>query len=119
MASGYKGSQDYHGASRAKVVENTSDGTDYSCTKDDEVVVADTTSSTQTITLPDVSNVQTGKVVEVVDGGGNAGTNNVTVTQEGSENINGGATDVTVSTNYAREVFVWNGTQWLNSAAAP
>jgi len=115
----YKGSKNYHGPSRAKVTSSTGDGNDYAADKDDQVIFANTNDSVLTVTLPDTSEIQTGHTVEVVDEGGNAGTNNITVTQNGSENINGAATDTTVSTNYAREVYVWNGTQWLNSAAAP
>jgi len=68
-----------------------------------------------TVTLPDTGNVQTGHQVEVVDEGGNAATNNITVTQNSanSPNINDASSDQTLSTNYGKLTFTWTGSQWI------
>jgi len=116
----YQGSKNYHGPSRAKIASATGDGNDYTADADDQVVVGDTTSSTQTITLPAVADIQTGAKVEIHDGGGNAGTNNITVTANSNDaNINGSDQDITISTNYARHVFTYTGSEWLTQSSAP
>ena len=116
----YQGSKNYHGPSRAKVASATGDGNDYTATSDDQVVVGDTNDSVQTVTLPDTTEIQAGKTVEVHDGGGNAGTNNITVTANADDvNINGAVQDITISTNYAVHYFTYTGTEWLNQSSSP
>ena len=116
----YQGSKNYHGPSRAKVASATGDGNDYTASKDDQVVVRDTNDSIQTITLPAVSDIQAGKTVEVHDGGGNAGTNNITVTANSDDaNINGADQDITISTNYAVHYFTYTGSEWLTQNSVP
>lgn len=48
----------------------------------------------------------------VVDVGGNAYTNNITIHRNGSESINGIASDVVLNTNNGSWGFVSNGTNW-------
>lgn len=56
--------------------------------------------------------VTLGKTFVIKDVGGLAGTNNITITTEGSETINGAATLV-INTNYASVLIYSNGTNWL------
>lgn len=56
------------------------------------------TSSTVTVTLPAAATL--GDEIRIIDGTGNAGTNNITIARNG-HNIQGAASDLTISTNRA------------------
>jgi len=104
---GYKGSGRYHGPSRDAITEATGDGNDTTVDEDAEVVFADTTSSALTVTLPEAAE-RDGHRVTVVDAGGNAGTNNVTVSAGSGNDVNGGDQDLTITTNYGATTLVWS-----------
>lgn len=53
----------------------------------------------------------TGRIFAIVDGRGDAGTNNITIDGNGAETINGAATHV-IDENYGGVIVAWNGTQW-------
>lgn len=77
----------------------TGDGSDYTVKDNDYMVGADTNDSALTVTIPSSVIAQEGRVIIVNDEGGNAGTNNITVATEGSENIDGSSSG-SISTNY-------------------
>lgn len=54
---------------------------------------------------------QAGKIFVVKDAGGNAGTNAITITTEGSETIDGAAS-IQITTDYAAVTLRSNGTNW-------
>jgi len=105
---GFKGAKDAHGQSRDKITEAASDGSDLTINEDTEVVFGDTTSSAQTITIPEGAEVD-GKVVTVVDSGGNAGTNAISVSAASGSNVNGSDQDISLSTNYGDAVAYYDG----------
>ena len=74
----------------------------------DDIVWVDTSSSAITITLPAPT---AGKIITIRDSAGNAGTNNVTINDNGTELINGVGTQ-TISTNYGVLRVCSNGTTW-------
>jgi hypothetical protein len=53
----------------------------------------------------------TGRMFAIVDGTGDAATNNITIDGNGAETINGSATYV-INENYGGVIIAWNGTQW-------
>lgn len=63
----------------------------------------------------DLKTAQTtsGRVITIKDAGGLAGTNNITITTEGSQLIDGAATKV-ISTNYGSVTLYCNGTNWFS-----
>lgn len=70
------------------------DATTYTATQDDDVIaVVHTATAGVTITLPEISTLQGSKVMKlvVVDEGGNAEVNNITITPSGSDTISGQA----------------------------
>jgi len=73
-------------------------------TSGEEVLLVDSSGGAVTITLAS-ADLSTGNVVTVVDVGGGAESNPITVDTEGSENIDGG-TSITVDTNYGATVVV-------------
>ena len=76
---------------------------------DGDNIFCDCSTGAITITLP--SSPSIGNQVKIVDGDGNAGTNNITVGQ-GGEPIQGAASDLTISTNNAGISLVYyDGTQ--------
>jgi hypothetical protein len=75
----------------------------YSATAGQRLMV-DTTSSAVTVTLP--SAAAFGDEIQIVDGGGNAGTNNITISRNGN-NIGGSASDLTLNTNDATRTLVY------------
>lgn len=109
---GYKGSSKYHGPSRDLVVSETGNGNDYTTDEDDQLVLADTNDSTLTVTLA-TAQLRAGATVTVLDEGANAATNNITVSAEGGEDINGSDQDLTISTNRNGIRFQSDGDQWL------
>jgi len=111
----YKGSSNHHGPSRDKITENTGNGNDLTVSEDVEVVYADTNDSTLTVTIPESEEVD-GRTVTVVDRGGNAATNAVTVTAASGNDVDGSDQDLTLSTNYGSLVLTWSGdeTGWFS-----
>jgi hypothetical protein len=67
-------------------------------------------SGTYTMTLPDPS---TSTYVRIKDSGFNANTNNITVARNGSENIEGAASNFTMDSDGEAAVFVSDGTNWF------
>lgn len=74
-----------------------------------------TASAGFTATLPAAASVSTGFTITFIDVGGSQTTNNLTISGNGS-NINfmglGAAATLTVDTNYAAIILVWDGTVW-------
>lgn len=66
------------------------------------------TAGSITITLPAVANLLVGDTVQIIDVGGNAGTNNITVARNGA-NIQGAASDLTIDINNTAPVLVYSG----------
>jgi hypothetical protein len=64
----------------------------------------------QTITLPSGTD---GRVVRIIDGAGNASTNNITIARAGSDTILG-ATSYVLNNNYGAVAFIYNAatTDW-------
>lgn len=58
------------------------------------------------------ASVASGRVIHIKDAGGNASANNITITTEGAETIDGSAT-YTLSTDYESVSFYSNGTNWF------
>jgi len=110
----YKGSSNHHGPSRDKITENTGNGNDLTVSEDVEVVYADTNGSTLTVTIPQ-SEEADGRVVTVVDRGGNAATNAITVSAGSGNDVNGSDQDLTLSTNYGALTLRYNGdnSEWV------
>jgi len=79
-------------------------------------VFADTNDSTLTVTIPSSEEVD-GRRVAVVDRGGNAGTNAITVSAGSGNNVNGSDQDITITTNYGRldAVFNADNNEWVVS----
>jgi hypothetical protein len=82
--------------------------TSYSATNDDLVIAVTDTSAPRTITIPSSSIKFTDRVFKIYDESGLSGTNNITISTEGSETINGSAT-YTIATNYGYVHFISNG----------
>jgi len=88
------------------------DNTDspYTVLSSDYYMSCDVSGGTLTIDLPDAPT--TGKVYIVKDAGGDANTNNITVTTSGGIVTIDGATARVISTDYAALQFVFNGTSY-------
>lgn len=71
-----------------------------------------TNSAARTYNLPAISAVPAGVPVVVVDGYGNAATNNITINRAGSDTFRGGATSLVISTNYGLNEIWHDGTNW-------
>ena len=73
--------------------------------------MCDCSSGAITITLPASPTI--GMQVKVIDGDGNAGTNNITI-DGGAEKVQGDAADMTISTNSAGVALVYydSGNGW-------
>jgi len=93
-------------------VDNTADS-DYTIDEFDYIVTADTNNSALTITLAS-SEAEEGRFIIVKDVGGNALNNNITISTEGSEKIDGSTSDITISSNYGKYyLFVYNGNWFI------
>jgi hypothetical protein len=103
----YKGSSRFHGPSRDAITEATGDGNDTTVDEDAEVVLADTTSSALTVTLPEAAE-RDGHAVTVVDAGGNAGTNSITVSAGSGNDVDGSDQDLTITSNFGELTLVWS-----------
>ena len=66
---------------------------------------------TVTITLP-TAEVRAGRIFTVKDESGAAATNSITIATEGSETIDGSATD-TISNNYGSKIYYSDGSNWF------
>jgi len=77
---------------------------------DGKTYLTDTTGGAVTITLPTPEN---NGFVSVVDSGGDANNNNITVARNGSESIQGVAADYVIDSNRASLNFVSDGTNWF------
>lgn len=86
----------------------TAAGTYAVLTTDCVVIINKTVGAATTVNLS--STLQTGRVVIVKDGKGDANANNITVAGNG-KNIDGAAT-ATINTNYGVGRYIYNGTQW-------
>lgn len=82
-----------------------------------DYIINSTRSSTgtQSVVLPNPT-TNAGQIFIVKDAGGNAGTNNITVSVSGGANIDGAATDV-MSSNYASQAYYSNGTTYSKGSA--
>ena len=78
----------------------------------DYMIGVTTAGATVTITLSTAS-VRNGQTYVIIDEGGNAGTNNITIATEGSETIDGGGT-ATISANYGATRVVSDGSNWFS-----
>lgn len=82
-------------------------------TGDDYIVMVDTTSSAITVTLPTVdseNSLTVGRVIHVIDVGGNANQNNITITS--SSDISG-ESSVVISQNYNSISIVSSTSAWF------
>ena len=70
-----------------------------------------------TITLP-TAQVRPGRIYTIKDESGAAATNNITVATEGSETIDGSATDV-INVNYESKSYYSDGTNWFILPVTP
>lgn len=86
----------------------TAAGTYAALTTDCVIVINKTVGAATTVNLS--STLQTGRVVIIKDGKGDANSNNITV-QGNGKNIDGAASTV-ISTNYGVGRYIYNGTQW-------
>ena len=91
-------------------VKRASVNADYT-TSGDTIVGVDSSGGAVTVRLSS-SDAQAGRVVIVKDEGGKAGTNNITITTEGGETIDGGAS-VTISSNYGVVRLYSDGSNWF------
>jgi len=98
-----------------RFVSNTSTVTSNYTTDGEQLLFADTSGSPVTITLSS-EDLDDGSNVIIVDSGGNAGTNAITLDTEGSETINGSAS-VTIDTEYSAKAVASDGSNWFTSGA--
>lgn len=92
-------------------IHSTSSATFNMTTVDGRVMIlADTSSNAITVNLPAASE-NSGRVINIKDKGGNAGTNNITIDPDGSETIDGAAS-VAINTNYGSMTVLCDGTKW-------
>lgn len=75
---------------------------------DKRIVVKKTSGAATTVNLP--ASPDAGDVYIIIDGKGDAATNNITVVPAAGT-INGAANNV-ISTNYGKATYVYNGTEW-------
>ena len=74
--------------------------------------LGDTTSNVIAYTLPPVADAYIDTVYYIIDSGGNANTNNITINTDGAETINGSAS-YTISSDYGKIGILSNGTNWF------
>lgn len=91
-------------------IQNPGDGNNASSTEDSRFALMDTSSSTATFTLSTADNNE-GRVITVVDIGGNATNNAITVNTEGSANVDGGSS-ISVGSNHGQVTVMSDGTNW-------
>ena len=97
--------------SGTKKTHTTVAGATYTILVTDSIVASTRSSAgTQTLTLPSPAAVGAGWEVKVMDWGGTAGTNTITVVHNASETINGTAT---ITSNFGVRTFETDGTNWI------
>jgi hypothetical protein len=94
-----------HGYDRVTVV--TASGTVTAKLNQSVIVINKTIPAATAVTLP--TNPPVGKTYSILDGAGNAATDNITIS--GAANINGLSSYV-ISTNWGSVEMIWNGTIW-------
>ena len=99
----------------AGLVPHVSKSANYTLSKNDRIVGFDTTGGAVTATLPSAGAVRKGQIYFINDEGGNAATNPITVATEGTETINGNATD-TINTNYGGQGYYSDGSDWFTAS---
>lgn len=77
-----------------------------------DVLVNKTVGAATGVTLPDLATIEAGHEVLIADAKGDAGTNNITISPEDTETINGAGTLV-ISANYGYARLKYDGTNWL------
>jgi hypothetical protein len=82
----------------------------YTITNESGLIINKASGQATTVTLPPISTISP-VAIWIVDGKGDAATNNITVDGRGSDTINGAATYV-INANYEAILFVSNGTSW-------
>ena len=93
---------------KGAIIESVASKSSAYTTNYDRNIVCYTTSSAFTVTLQ--SSPPIGMLVAIIDGSGNAATNNITIAGNG-QNINGSSTYV-LNLNYASVELIYNGSQW-------
>jgi len=90
-------------------------GVSYTASTNDRVMC---TAGSITITLPPAADALVGDTVQVMDVGGNAGTDNITVARNGA-NIQGAGSDLTIDINNAAPILVYSGASlgWVISGS--
>lgn len=87
-------------------------GSSYASTSSNHVVLINkSTGSATSVTLPNTASLTVGKVIIVKDAKGDAATNNITITGNNSETIDGQSNYV-LNNNYGSVMVIWNGTEW-------
>ena len=82
---------------------------------EDHYLGVDSSGAAITVNLPAASDAVSGKVLIVKDEAGNAGSNNITISPDGSEQIDGSAS-YTISTNYGVVHLISTGSGWAVAA---
>lgn len=96
---------------------NTTVSGTYDISSTDCVLAINTSSAAVTVNLP--ASPTLGRILYVLDSSGNANTNNITVEGNGND-ITVGETahsSVTLANQYACQVYLWNGTNWVQVSA--
>ena len=75
------------------------------------ILTADSTSNSFTVTLPAASS-NSGRIIMVKDSGGNSHSNNITISRNGSDVIDGEAS-IVLESPYAAVTLVCNGSNWF------
>lgn len=96
--------------SGSQAIKTTNVSADYTITSDDYLIRVTSTAAARTITLPTAAGIA-GRVYEIKDTSGGAGTNNITIDADGTETIDGAAT-ATISAHYGSIKLASNGTNW-------
>jgi len=90
---------------------SSADGSAFSPASDTVVVMCVTASGARYVQLPAVSG-NTDRIFVVKDKSNNAGTNNITVLSNSSEEIEGSTADYVISTSGAAVTFITDGSKW-------
>lgn len=91
--------------------KRTATATNYNISSDDYYIGVTDTTVSRTIQLMSAL-VSAGRIFIVKDESGAAGTNNISITTEGAETIDG-QSNYTISVNYGAAIFICDGTNWF------